>query len=238
MREAPSVVLLLDYDGSLVPFAATPELAMPDPELSSLLRALADRRGVEVHIVSGRKRDDIERWFGELPLHLHAEHGLWSRAPGEAGRAEPVDAGWKQRILPILLGYADRTPGTLVEEKAAGLAWHFRMADPEYGPTQANELRKHLTELVSNTPIEILAGHEVIELRPHGVNKGRVVAPIVERVGAALIVAIGDDATDEDMFSALPRSALTIRVGEGDSQAGFRVGGVAEVRALLAAVVS
>ena len=156
---------------------------------------------------------------------------------GSRDARSSIDASWKDRVLPILFEYADRTPGTLVEEKPAGLAWHYRMADPQYGRSQANELRKHLTELLSNTPVEILAGHEVIELRPHGVNKGRVVGPIVERARNALIVAIGDDATDEDMFAALPPAALSIRVGAGDSRAEFRVGGVVDVRALLKAVI-
>jgi trehalose 6-phosphate synthase/phosphatase len=240
MREAPQLVLLLDYDGSLVPFAAIPELAKPDADLLGLLRALAARPRIETHIVSGRKREDIEAWFGDLPLHLHAEHGLWSRAPGpgQEGHALQPDVGWKERVLPILLEYADRTPGALVEDKPAGLAWHYRMADPEYGISQANELRKHLTELLSNTPAEILAGHKVIELRPHGINKGSLVRPIVERMPEALIVAIGDDATDEEMFAALPESAVSVRVGAGDSRAGFRVRGVPEVRALLQALLA
>ena len=131
------LILLLDYDGSLVPFAPIPDLAAPDRELLALLSALTARPGTEVHLVSGRKRDDIERWFADLPIALHAEHGLWSRPPGGVGRAVAVDVGWKDRVLPILLEYADWTPGALVEEKPAGLAWHFRMADPQYGPAQA-----------------------------------------------------------------------------------------------------
>jgi trehalose 6-phosphate synthase/phosphatase len=233
---AAHLILLLDYDGCLVPFAPLPELAKPDSALFVLLRALADRPGTEVHIVSGRKRDDIRRWFGELPIGLHAEHGLWSRLPGAPERA--VSPSWKERVLPILLDYADRTPGTLVEDKPAGLAWHFRMADPHYGPDQANELRKHLTELLSNAPVEIVPGHDVIELRPHGVNKGRIVRPIVERAPSALTVAFGDDATDEDMFAALPPSGVSVRVGSGDSRAAFRIAGVNDVRALLARLVA
>ena len=92
--------------------------------------------------------------------------------------------------------------------------------------------------MLSNTPVEILAGHDVIELRPHGVNKGGLVPPIVERAPDGLIVAIGDDATDEDMFAALPPSAISIRVGPGDSRAEFRVGVAADVRALLKAVIA
>jgi trehalose 6-phosphate synthase/phosphatase len=233
MAAAPALVLLLDYDGSLVPFAPIPELARPDAELMSLLDALASRPRTQVHIVSGRKRDDVLQWFAELPIGLHAEHGLWSRLPGGGENAVTLDTSWKERVLPILLDYADRTPGTLVEDKPAGLAWHFRMADPQYGPGQANELRKHLTELLSNAPVEIVPGHDVIELRPHGVNKGRIVGPIVARNPGNLVVAVGDDATDEDMFAALPPSGISVRVGRGDSRAAFRVAGVTDVRALL-----
>jgi trehalose 6-phosphate synthase/phosphatase len=160
-----------------------------------------------------------------------------ARRPGEEGHALQPNVSWKERVLTILLEYADRTPGALVEDKPAGLAWHFRMADPEYGISQANELRKHLTELLSNAPVEILAGHKVIELRPHGINKGSLVRPIVERTPDALIVAIGDDATDEEMFAALPESAVSVRVGAGDSRAGFRLRGVPEVRSLLRALL-
>ena len=238
LQSARSLVLLLDYDGCLVPFAPIPELAAPDPDLIALLRGLKACRATDVHLVSGRKREDIERWFGALPIGLHAEHGLWTRLPGTQGRATAVDVSWKERLLPILLEYADRTPGTLVEDKPAGLAWHYRMADPQYGPGQANELRKHLTELLGNTPVEIVPGHKVIELRPHGVNKGRVVAPIVERARDALVVAIGDDQTDEDMFAALPASGISIRVGGGDSRAAFRLAGVKEVRSLLGALLA
>jgi trehalose 6-phosphate synthase/phosphatase len=238
MAAAAPLILLLDYDGCLVPFAPIPELAKPDGEVLALLRALAARPMTQVHVVSGRAREDLETWLGDLPLALHAEHGLWSRMPGEPGRETPIDASWKERVRPILLDYADRTPGTLVEEKAAGLAWHFRMADAHYGRSQANELRKHLTELLGNTPVEIVPGDRVIELRPHGVNKGRIVARLLERAAPGLIVAFGDDVTDEDMFAALPPSGISIRIGNGDSRAGFRVAMVDDVRALLSRLVA
>lgn len=46
------------------------------------------------------------------------------------------------------------------------------MADPEYGALQANELKVHLTSLLSNAPVELLSGDKVVELRPHGIHKG------------------------------------------------------------------
>ncbi len=237
-REAAFLILLIDYDGTLVPFAPTPELAHPDREALHLLERLAARPRTEVHVVSGRPRATLERWLGPLPVTLHAEHGFWSRPPGEAGRSlESPKLAWREQVLAVLREYADRTPGSLVEEKPAGVAWHYRAADAEYGAAQANELRLHLTEILGNTPVETLVGEKVIELRAHGVNKGRIVPPIVERHPGAFFLAFGDDQSDEDLFAALPPTARSVHVGRGPTQASLRVASVREVRAVLRGLI-
>jgi len=241
LRAARSLILLLDYDGTLVPFAATPELAAPDQELLDLLAALAARPGTEVHIVSGRARETLDGWLGELPLGLHAEHGTWSRLHRDQvwNRLEVAAPKWLVRVRAILHDFAARTPGALVEEKTLGLAWHYRMADPEYGTSQANELNLHLTSLLANEPVEVLQGDHVIEVRPYAVNKGRLVPLILE--GAAedcAVLALGDDRTDQDLFAALPVGATAIHVGDKVSSAELRVADVGDVRALLRALVA
>jgi trehalose 6-phosphate synthase/phosphatase len=240
LRSAERLMLLLDYDGTLVPFASVPQLALPDPALLDLLRRLAARPRTTVHVVSGRPQETLERWLGELPIGLHAEHGLWSRAAGEqTWTMRPTPSlDWHPRVLPILEEVTARTPGSLVEIKRASLAWHYRMADPEFGAFQANELRLHLTEILSNVPVEILSGDKVIEIRPHGINKG-----VVVRVLAAIMppgttmVGLGDDRTDEDLFAALPPDAVVIHVGPGASGAGVRIADPAAARQLLTALV-
>ena len=98
---ASVLVLLLDYDGTLVPFAPIPAMAEPDGQLVELLRDLADRPNTEVHIVSGRMQDALERWFGGLPIGLHAEHGLLSRLPGASEWATgiPGPQSWRSDVL-------------------------------------------------------------------------------------------------------------------------------------------
>jgi trehalose 6-phosphate synthase/phosphatase len=216
VRESKDLVLLLDYDGTLVPFAETPELARPDAALLDLLAALAKRPRTSVHLVSGRSRDNLERWFSELPIGLHAEHGLWSRPPAGTWTRLPLgDTGWRDRVLTILEDFAERTPGSLVERKAAGFSWHYRAADPEYGPLQARELLLHLSEVLANQPVEVLAGEKVVEVRPHGVHKGRVVPAVESTVAAgALFVALGDDRTDDELFAKLPATGVRVRVGD------------------------
>jgi trehalose 6-phosphate synthase/phosphatase len=236
---ARALVLLLDYDGTLVSFAPTPDLAAPDGGLLALLRRLATLAATELHVVSGRKRDALDRWLGALPLWLHAEHGLWSRAPGGSWAAVQIAGGaeWREPVRAILREFAERTPGSLIEEKTAGFAWHYRAADPEFGATQAKELSLHLATLLSNAPVEILPGDRVLEIRPHGVDKGLVVVQVLRRAPEdALLVALGDDRTDEDLFAALPEHAVALHVGPAASRAPLRLADVAAARAVLVAI--
>ncbi len=73
------LVVLLVYEGALVPLAPGPDGVAPDDDLRELLRALGTSPGVELHVLSGHRRDVLERWMGDLPVALHAEHGFWSR---------------------------------------------------------------------------------------------------------------------------------------------------------------
>ncbi len=234
------LVLLLDYDGTLVSFARAPELARPDAELLDLLARLAERPFTRVHLTSGRSRESLEAWFGNLPISLHAEHGFWSRAdPKGAWVAIGEPPGeWRERARHILDDFATRTPGALVEEKTSSLAWHYRMADAEYGAIQAKELRLHLANALSNAPAEVLLGDKVVEVRPHGINKGLVVRiAMSEAPAGAAFLAMGDDRTDEDMFAALPEEAFTIHVGRGASRARYRLPDPEAARAVLRALI-
>ncbi|XXY48977.1 bifunctional alpha,alpha-trehalose-phosphate synthase (UDP-forming)/trehalose-phosphatase [Sorangium sp. So ce269] len=237
VRLAPQRVWILDYDGTLVPFAPVPDLAAPDEELLALLRALSERD--RVHVVSGRRRADIERWFGALPLHLHAEHGFWSR-PMACDDWVPLEsdaAAWKSEVRALLEDFTRRTPGSFIEEKTVTLAWHYRTAQPELAAEQVRELRARLAERVSLDALELLGGAKVLEIRPRGVHKGRVVPLILDHVPArAEVIAIGDDRTDEDIFAALPPSACTIHVGNSNSRAAYRLPDAGAVRSLLRSI--
>jgi trehalose 6-phosphate synthase/phosphatase len=240
MRQAGSLLLLIDYDGTLVPFAPKPELATPDAELLDLLQRLATRPHTRVHIVSGRTKETLEAWFGGMPMGLHAEHGLWSRpAPGEPWTSlEGVTTDWKSLVRPVLESFAARVPGAFVEEKSASLAWHYREVDRVFGARQARELRLHLGEVFAHGPLEVLPGDKVVEVRARGVNKGRVVGLVTQSMApGTLVVAIGDDRTDEDLFAALSKDGLAIHAGGKDTRAGYRVEGPTEVRRLLSALL-
>jgi trehalose 6-phosphate synthase/phosphatase len=224
--EARRLALLLDYDGTLVPFADTPDRATPDPELLDLLAQLSARRNTIVHVVSGRTRDSIERWLGKLPIGLHAEHGFWSRKDPKSEWMPWRDpnVSWKARLLPVLQRFTRNTPGSFIEVKTASLAWHYRLADPEFGPLQARELRVFLSGMFSNVPIETVLGEKVVEIRAAGLHKGVILPSVLEGLEFPyLIIAMGDDRTDEDLFHSLPEGSLPVKIGPGPTCAAYRL---------------
>ena len=230
------LLLLLDYDGTLVPLASSPQLAVPDPEVKKLLQALAARPGTDVHIVSGRPAPVLESWLGGMPIGLHAEHGFWSRpVPGSPWqRNSPDDSKWKEVILPILEQFASWTPGSLIERKSAGLAWHYRMADPELGKAHARDLQHRMERVLPGLSAEMVMGHKVVEVRARGIHKGMVVPSLAKAgEGNRAILAVGDDRSDEELFAALPPGSFAIHVGSGESRAGHRLPDPAAVRDFL-----
>jgi trehalose 6-phosphate synthase/phosphatase len=237
VTSANRVVLVLDYDGTLVGLREMPELATPDAGLLGLLTVLSTT--CDVHLASGRPREVIEGWFGNLPIGLWAEHGLWHRsAPGEPWQKRAdVPTDWIPGIRSLMGEFVARTPGARLEVKSASLAWHYRLVEPATGESQAASLRRELERLVAGRAIEVIEGHKVIEVRQAAVDKGSVIREIVARAPeGALCVAIGDDRTDEDMFAALPPGGVAIRVGAGDSAAPYRLDSPTAVRALLGAL--
>lgn len=236
LRGAPRLVLLLDYDGTLVPFADAPDLARPDEELFTLLWALGQRPNTEVHLVTGRPRETVDRWFSGLTRSLWAEHGLWHRpSPTRAWRrTQKVDRTWMDGVRSILEAYVETTPGTSIEEKDASLVWHYRQADPHDAARMARAVRRTLEEALRGQPVDVLPGNKVMEVRPRGVNKAGVVHRILARESPdAVVVAIGDDHTDEDMFGALPVSGVSLQVGRRRTGAKYRLPNWRAVRAFL-----
>jgi len=234
---AARVALVLDYDGTLVGLREMPELAAPDASLLGLLTVLSTT--CDVHLASGRPRDVVDRWFGSLPISLWAEHGLWHRAtPGQPWqkRAE-VSTEWMPEIRARMEEFVARAPGAPLEEKTASLVWHYRLVEPGTGAMQAEALKRDLEQRLAGRPLEVIEGHKVIEVRQTAVDKGTVVREVAAQAPpGALLVAIGDDRTDEDMFAALPPGGVAIRVGAGDSSAPFRLDSPTAVRALLGAL--
>jgi trehalose 6-phosphate synthase/phosphatase len=237
-QDAPRRVLFLDYDGTLREIVSHPDAARPTEELRSLLLRLAMLPDTDVHVVSGRDRRTLDAWLGDLPVGLCAEHGFYTKAPhGEWREAHHVDLSWMDGAEEILRGIVQEVPGSLLEKKAAGLAWHYRLSDEEYAEWRALELRAILSEEFASLPIEVLRGHKVLEMRASGVNKGAYLRANIEgETDETFILCIGDDRTDFDMYAALPPHGISLHVGGEGHGMNHRLESPREVRALLESI--
>ena len=227
-------LILLDYDGTLVPFAERPEEAKPGDELLRLLKELSQNPKNEVTIVSGRDRDTLEKWFGGLDLGLIAEHGACTKEKDKEWEIiEPLAITWKEKVYSVLELWVDRTPGSFIEEKEFSLVWHYRKAELRLGDLRARELTNELQNLAANINLQVLKGNKVVEVKDAGVNKGRASLQWIARKKWDFILAIGDDCTDEDVFKILPTKAWSIKVGLSASAAKFNLISPTGVRLLL-----
>jgi trehalose 6-phosphate synthase/phosphatase len=242
--KARARTVMLDYDGTLRELEAHPDLAVPTPEITDLLSELASLPRTEVHIVSGRRRRNLEQWFGRLPVYLCAEHGYLARAPGEDWRTLlELDLGWMRRIERLLRRVAADVPGAHVERKSCSVAFHYREAEPEYGAWRAHELLNDLGQHLAGAPAEILLGQRVVEVRASGVDKGVYVRTVFPngKEATRFVLGLGDDRPDHDLLDALPSGSVAGHVGgllpSGRANQGRRehvhVVGPSEVRALL-----
>ncbi len=222
-RKAKNSLIIVNYDGTLVPFNDNPKKAKPGPDLLELLANLNRTEKTDMVIISGRGKKDLDDWLGDTPVNLTAEHGCWIR---EARQREwklfkPLSTEWKQEVLPILEMYTDRLPGAYVEEREYSISWHYHKADIEQSSFLSKEVSDHLLSITTNIGVQVLPGHKVIEVSNSGINKGELAMHWLSRKQYDFVMAIGAGWSDEMLFQPLPEHAWSIRVGMLMTDANF-----------------
>jgi len=226
--------IFLDYDGTLVGFQGDIDKASPDQELYDIITRLSDDPANRVIIISGRRYETLEKWFGHLNLDMIAEHGAWQKQLNEEWKSLPLLTDkWKQDVKTVLDTYTDRTPGSFVEEKSYSLVWHYRKVEKGLGELRASEIVNHLRMVIADKGLQMMDGNKVIEFKNIEVNKGKAALNWLHNNNPDFILALGDDHTDEDIFKALPEDAYTIKVGSNISSARYYLRDYKEVRELL-----
>jgi trehalose-phosphatase len=230
LRRAQRLLLLLDFDGTLVGFRRNPKDVRLDNAVRSLLTRLARRHRVSLGFISGRRRADLRRRVNVAGAKYWGLHGWESKS------RRRLDFSSRRAILSLRqeLGSAiRRLPGVWLDDKQATLALHYRGASRGAAREARATARKVLTARAPH--FRILRGKKIWELLPPEVKgKGAVVGNLAARAPAGtLIVYIGDDTTDEAAFAALA-DGLTIRVGRVNrTRARFRLRNPGEVRQFL-----
>lgn len=222
--QANKRLLLLDYDGTLVPFTADYNDSLAPKSLLQTLRKLAADPTNTVVIISGRSADDLDSRFGSLAVHLVAEHGAMTKVAGQSrwqtlARAE---GRWKKQLLPVLRKYASLTPLARVEEKPHSLVWHYRQSPPYYAQKNVVILKRTLKPLLKSFGLALFQGNKIVEIKDPTITKGVAIKKWLSK-DTPFVLAIGDDYTDEDMFTNVPIGSYSVKVRAGRTAAHYRL---------------
>ncbi len=229
---APDWALFLDIDGTLLPIEDHPDRVQVPPEARALIRRLERNLGGAVALISGRALADIDRLFGP-GRPAAGQHGAERRdARGGLHSVQREDLHHRH-VREALAGFVAAHPGTLLEDKGLSLALHYRRV-----PELADEVRRFACALEHSLPagFHVVPGKMVYEFRAEDYDKGRAVLEFMHEPPFAgrVPVVIGDDVTDEDAFRVANRlGGHSIKVGEGESCARWRLDSPAAVRAWL-----
>lgn len=209
------LAVFLDYDGTLTPIMARPDLAVMDETMRAALRALA--RSCPTAIISGRALRDVARLVGLPELHYAGNHGFEISGPRgstiqyEGGQQFVTDV---QRACERLRHALAGIEGVLIEEKGYSASVHYRLVDPERVP----ELERRVDQVLQELPsLHKRPGKKVFEIRPSVEwDKGRAVLWLLQALrldsAAVMPIYVGDDSTDEDAFSALRSCGIGVLV--------------------------
>ena len=223
---AEGLLLCTDFDGTLAPITDDPDAAGITDANEDALRALADREGIELAVVSGREVGDVTARVGIEGIAYAGNHGLELRREGET-TVHPIAAGRRDDIAALLADLDDRLAGIeglVFEDKGVTATIHYRGVDPEDHSAVETAveaaLDKHDEDLSSSS------GKEIFEVGPANPwDKGRLISLLTEDAPRGWIGAyLGDDTTDETAFEALGEAGLSVFVGEeSETAARYRV---------------
>jgi len=236
--DTASLLVMFDYDGTLVPIAPTPAQARPSDRLMQRLTRLADS-DIMAAVVSGRALADLRALLPVPGLWLAGEHGGVVRKPGGEERwavspeaATPALSQLQALTVPIIA----QAPGFFLERKRLSLALHYRLAAPHLARNVVRAVQQFWAAHARRHALALLTGKCVLEVRCQGVDKGAACRLLMREAPGAVALYVGDDTTDEDAFQVVAAAGgLTVVVGRSrPTSARYALAGPAEVESLLA----
>jgi len=222
--KARNRLILLDYDGTLAPFHIDPEKAIPDPEILDILENLKRWKKNEVWIISGREKEFLDKHFAYLNINLVAEHGSFIKRNEWKSQLPIMEVELMDEVNYLLTNFVDLYPGTFIEKKQNSIAWHYRAIEHQKGFIASRELLKQLKAYMLNKKLSLLDGSYVIEIKFLPSSKGSVYEQEIANEKFDVVIALGDDKTDEDLFKCLTKPFhYSIKIGKGYTNASYRL---------------
>jgi trehalose 6-phosphate phosphatase len=195
-------LIAFDFDGTLAPISEDPFQVWIAPQTRTLLKRVCAL--YPCMVISGRAREDVRRRLRGTGIGLVVgNHGA---DLGDCRPYSSIVSGWKSVVAPALM----EIPGLWVEDKELSLAIHYRQS-----PHKAEARRSILRVAKQLAHARIVPARQAVNLIPEDApHKGIALAEWQARLVCDAALFVGDDVTDEDVFSMdrLP-GLVGIRVG-------------------------
>ena len=236
IRDAGTVLLLFDFDGTLAPIVDRPELAALAPETRQRLANLAGRENFITGIISGRSLADVSTKVDVPGLVYAGNHGFEI-----AGRGISFSHPQARQVRETLAGVCGELgealsalPKAIIEDKGLTLSVHYRLVPGADQATVRQRFGDVLLPYTKSGQLRTTAGKMVLEVRPNlDWGKGKAITELQSIFpNAGLTVFFGDDVTDEDGFAAVQETnGVAVFVGAARQPTGalYRVDSPAEV---------
>ncbi|MCB5273786.1 Trehalose-6-phosphate phosphatase [Arthrobacter sp. SO5] len=231
------LLVAMDFDGTMAPLVDHAADSRALPRSAAAFAALADLPRTTTALISGRALDSLRAVaFPPEKTLLIGSHGaeVWM-GPGSAELE--LDGAQRELLADVgrVLGeIVDAAPGTLLEDKPAGVVLHTRLAADDVAEDAVAAARA----LLQDRPgVFLKAGNRVLETSVVHASKGEGISFLRQATGATALVFAGDDTTDEDALGRLLPGDLGVKVGLDFTQAQFRVEATAHVAELLEALL-
>lgn len=223
-----TTALFLDFDGTLARLVDRPENVRVDGHaLASLARCYEALDGA-LAIVTGRDLASMDAFLAPHVFPASGVHGFEMRSGDGDIHRLPADLDALEQVRTTLAALAKRHDGLLLETKPGSIALHYRQR-PDLGAACERWVRGALADAPD---LRLMRGKMVVEVKAHAGDKGQAIAAFMEHppFRGRTPVFIGDDVTDEAAFRETnARGGVSIKVGNGDSVAGYRLADPGEV---------
>ena len=234
MAVADSLLVALDFDGTLAPHVDRPEDARAVDGTRQAVQRLLDLDGVRVAFVSGRALVSLQH-VADPPqdVLLTGSHGIEMKldAPDIEINLLAEELEQLDTLARVLEGISGAVAGTTIERKPAGMAIHTRLATPGDSERAQREARDRLNEELPG--LTVREGKNVLEFSVRSRTKGDAIDVLRGHTDADRVFYAGDDVTDEDAFAALGDLDIGLKIGPGPTLAGYRVRSPKEVTEVL-----
>lgn len=217
------LLVALDFDGVLAPLGDDPAAVTPLPEAVAAIRRLV-AHGIPVAVVSGRDLASLSSvaQIGPGVLMVGGHGDEWA----EPARLEVSHADLDAHVDVVHAAavaahrVAAAHPGAWIELKRTSVAVHVRRMPSHLRAAALAAARQALHGIPG---VRLLPGTDVLEATTTPADKGVAVQTLRALSGAAAVIFLGDDVTDEAAFARLGPGDLGIKVGDGDTRAAERI---------------